>query len=271
LKERLYAPPNDRELTGAFLGAFETPAAGPVASDPIQVFDELLWALAGHGIPTNRHNYDLPNLMPQIVPGHRLWVEGTGRAESERFVTIEDSEIWHHPGSKSIWVRFYVFEDDLKRINITHGNLLTNARVDGLIQEVQSDRPQKDNRKLLCFEQIAPVVYNARPSDKVDELVAIFRPFLWRTVLSQRPYRQFYFYPAPAAEHDQVLPQIMSIYAITYYLGSIVRYRPHHFDDILAGEFGPFIEAFLNDQPNQFIYLMASEFAQREVTKAAIV
>jgi hypothetical protein len=55
------------------------------------------------------------------------------------------------------------------------------------------------------------------------------------------------------------------------YLGSIVRYRPHHFDRILASQYGPFIEAFLNDQPTQFIYLMASEFAEKEVTRAAIV
>ena len=44
-----------------------------------------------------------------------------------------------------------------------------------------------------------------------------------------------------------MLPQILSIYAITFYLSSIVRYRPHHFDLILDGAFGPFIEAFLND------------------------
>ena len=90
-------------------------------------------------------------------------------------------------------------------------------------------------------------------------------------MLSQRPYRQYYLYPSPAAQHGQVLPQILSIYAITFYLGSIVRYRPHHFDEILKGDFGPFIETFLNDQPTQFLYLMASEFAQREVTRAAIV
>jgi hypothetical protein len=45
----------------------------------------------------------------------------------------------------------------------------------------------------------------------------------------------------------------------------------HHFDRILGDLYGPFVEAFLNDQPAQFTYLMASEFAEKEVTKAAIV
>jgi hypothetical protein len=102
-------------------------------------------------------------------------------------------------------------------------------------------------------------------------VVDIVRHHLWRTILIMPPYRRYYLYAAPAAEHPQVLPQVLSIYTLTYYLGSIVRYRPHHFDVILEGEYGPFIEAFLNDQPAQFIYLMASEFAEKEVTKAAIV
>jgi hypothetical protein len=110
-----------------------------------------------------------------------------------------------------------------------------------------------------------------RKSSRVLGLVATLRHKLWRTVLATPPYRKYYLYAAPPEEHLQVLPQILSIYAITYYLGSITRYRPHHFDAILSSSFGPFIEAFLNDQPSQFIYLMASEFAEKEVTKAAIV
>lgn len=35
--------------------------------------------------------------------------------------------------------------------------------------------------------------------------------------------------------------------------------------------FGRFFEAFVNDQPTQFVYLMASEFAEKEVTEAVIV
>jgi hypothetical protein len=43
------------------------------------------------------------------------------------------------------------------------------------------------------------------------------------------------------------------------------------FDKILDGPYGPAVQGFLNDQPNQFLFLMASEFAQREVVKPALV
>jgi hypothetical protein len=63
----------------------------------------------------------------------------------------------------------------------------------------------------------------------------------------------------------------LSIYAITFHLGSITRYRPHHFDRIIDGHYGPRIEEFISGQPLQFIYLMASEFAEQDVTKPSIV
>jgi hypothetical protein len=229
-----------------------------------------LRAITSGGITGNNFRFDLTNLMPQVVPGHRLWVGGAAGSQSERFVSVERLEFRQSIESKQIWLRLYIFADDIRRINLGHQELLTRGRLDGHFGEVSWNETVNE-RALICLEQLNTVTYNHRPSDKVPALVASVRHLLWRTVLSTPPYRKYYIYPAPTAEHPQVLPQLLSIYAITYYLGSIVRYRPHHFDKILAGNFGPFIEAFLNDQPAQFIYLMASEFAEKEVTRAAIV
>jgi hypothetical protein len=272
LSEKLDPAPNDRELVNAWLEAHRTPAAGPAppAGQKINVFDELLFAVSGAHIPANSYRYDLLLLLPQIVPGHRLWVEGKGGGEDERFVSIEFIDFMQDAAAKQIWLRIYVFADDLKRINIGLADFLSRSRVNSDFHAVAVTRAV-GNRDLLCLEQVNTVAYNHRPSDVVPALVAAVRHRLWRTVLSSPPYRKYYLYPAPAAEHARVVPQILSIYALTYYLGSIVRYRPHHFDRILEGPFGPFIEAFLNDQPTQFLYLMASEFAEKEVTKAAIV
>lgn len=269
LKDRLDPPPNDQELVNAWLRADRTrPIHAAPAGQAIQVFDELLYAVSGTQIAANQFRFDLLRLLPQVVPGHRLWAEGNG--ETERFVSVEQLEVWQDRVAREIWLRLYVFADDLRRINIGHQDFLTRSQVNTLFREVTTDR-EITGRPLLCFEQLNTVSYNDRPSDNVPDLVATVRHRLWRTVLSTPPYRKYYLYPAPAPEHPQVLPQILSIYAIMFYLGSIVRYRPHHFDRILGGAFGPFVEAFLNDQPRQLLYLMASEFAEKEVTKAAIV
>jgi hypothetical protein len=84
--------------------------------------------------------------------------------------------------------------------------LLSQSRIGAVFREVHSSTVW-EGREVLIFEQITPIPYNDRPSDKIDELVAPIRPLLWRTILSQRPYRQYYLYPAPPVEHGQVLPR----------------------------------------------------------------
>jgi hypothetical protein len=272
LSERLDPPPHNLELINAWLEVGRTPAAGPTppAGQKIKVFDELLLAISGTQIAANNTRYELMTLLPQIVPGHRLWVEGCGGTERERFVSLQRIEFWQDSGQRQIWLRLYVFGDDLRRISLGHQDFLQRSQIAGDFHEVATTE-EVEHRPLLCLEQINPITYGHRPSDEVPRLVSGVRHRLWRTVLNALPYRRYYCYPAPAAAHATVLPQVLSIYAITYYLGSIVRYRPHHFDSILRGGYGPFIEAFLNDQPRQFVYLMASEFAEKEITRAGIV
>ena len=269
LSEKLDPAPNNVELVNAWLDAKMNQANAPQTAK-IKVFDGFLAALSGIHIPANNVRYDLLKLLPQIVPGHRLWAEGTTNTEKERFVSLERIEFRQDQAEKEIWLRLYLFADDLKRINITHQDFIQNSKLNALFGEVATTESIND-RPLICLEQTAPTTYQHRPADQIPALVKEVKDLLWRTVLSSPPYRKYYCYSAPVVEHGQVLPQLLSIYAVTYYLGSIVRYRPHHFDRILQGPYGPFIEAFLNDQPRQFIYLMASEFAEKEVTRAGIV
>jgi len=272
LSEKLDAPPNDRELINSWLEAKRTPALGRAlpGGQKTMVFDDFLFSTTGVGMTASAVRYDLRALLPQVVPGHRLWVEGQGVDGEERFVSIERIEFWQDASQKEVWLRLYLHTDDLRRVNLGHQEFLSRSRIQNLFHEV-AHLEEAGARPLMCLEQTIPLRYNHRPSDEIPKLVDNVRHRFWRTVLSAPPYRKYYCYAAPTSEQVQVLPQILSIYAITFYLGSIVRYRPHHFDRILAGPFGPFIEAFLNDQPRQFIYLMASEFAEKEVTRAAIV
>ncbi len=55
-----------------------------------------------------------------------------------------------------------------------------------------------------------------------------------------------------------------------FYFGSVSRYRPHVFNEILRGPYGPFIGEFITSQPEQLLYLMTSALFEREVAKPAI-
>jgi len=251
------------EFVDAFLQAFKSPNS----KGKDQCFDELLKTIAGTGLAADKP-FNLVNLLPQILTGHRLW--SSAAAQIERFISIHELEFNQDESSKRVWLRLYFFADDLTRWGITHAQMLQHARLAGKFHEVRCKR-EINNRKLLCFEQTTPAVYSGRPSDAIPGVVGDVRQFLWVAINTDPPYRRYYVYLAPPVEHGEVLPQISSIYAVMYYLGSIVRYRPQHFDSITSGKYGPRIEEFINGIPAQFIYLMASEFVLRQVTRPALV
>jgi hypothetical protein len=254
--------PGGVELDDAFLRAFPTAGAGPH-----NMFDEFLRARRGTGLP-GQLDLDLHHLLPQVVAGHRLWADASEKVE--RFVAVERIDLVQDKSAKELWLRIFLLEEDLARMGIGHGQLLTDARLTGW-RQTRCDETASNGRAMVSYEQTAATSYTHRAADKVQDLVDSLRSHLWPVVLAVPPYRSYYLYPSPAAEHAAVLPPLVSIYAIMYYLGSITRYRPHHLEAILGGVYGPMIDGFISDQPRQFIYLLASDLRKQDVTKAAIV
>ncbi|HEU4454083.1 MAG TPA: YaaC family protein [Longimicrobium sp.] len=256
--------PGNRELLDSFLRAFPSPNQ----RGDFQLFDELLQVVSGRGLQAPA-DYPLTTLLPQIVPGHRIWCEASG--QRERFVSIEKIEIMESRARREIWLRLSLYADDLTRLDVTHATLMNEGDFSPRFREITPATDERTDRRLLRFEEVTPTSYRARAADELQRLVSGFQNHLWATVLSVPPYRKYYLYLSPAAESAQRLPQLVSIYAVFYYLGSLTRYRPQFFDEILQGAYGQQLQEILTNQPGQFLYLMASEFARREVTRAAIV
>ena len=210
----------------------------------------------------------MPFLLPQILPGHRLWADS--QDERQRFFRINRLEFLQDKSTKSIWLRLYVREGDLAHWHVPHGDLLGQGSLSSRFKEVQSSTVAGSDH-LLCFEEVHPVHYSHRAADKVQDLVERLRNDLWRTVTTIAPYRTYYIYMSPSAEVSCRLPQILSIYAIMYYLGSVTRYRPHHFAAILEERYAAQVYEILGSQPRQFLYMMASDFAKKEVATQAFI
>ncbi|MBA4150853.1 MAG: hypothetical protein H0X66_22305 [Verrucomicrobia bacterium] len=253
-----------RELTGAYLEAFRTPNGKGEPNN----FAEFMLALLGTNLPAPSMRYDLLNLLPQIVPGHRLWAQAAKK--TERFIAIQEIQFRHDRTARQVWLEVYFVRDDLTRLGISHQRLASESLLNTTFREIQCDEIHND-RELICYEQITPYTYANYPADELQPLIQLLRQKIWLTVATVPPYRRHYVYLSPPAERAALLPQLLSIYAITYYLGSITRYRPHHFDAIAATRFGPRIQEFITSQPLQFVYLLASEFARQDVTRPSII
>jgi YaaC-like Protein len=252
--------PGLQELTDAYLDAY------PSTSAKINVFHEFLKAVSGSGLGQVA-SLPVPQLLPQVVPGHRLWVAASGKRE--RFLGVERVTFMRDAKAKKIWLRLHVYSDNLAIVGLTHAKLLSQTDLAGSWKEVRCS-DSSDGRRLVCFEQVAGLPYTSRAPDEVPNLIAAARPRLWATALMYSPWRRYYLYASPVAEQQTVLPQLASVYALTYYFGSIARYRPHHFQRIMDGPYGPWLQTFLNEQPTQFLFLLASDIVRRDLLKAAI-
>ncbi|OZB58271.1 MAG: hypothetical protein B7X39_17775 [Lysobacterales bacterium 14-68-21] len=254
-----------RELTDAFLSAFPSPNGAGL----LQNFSEFMRALTGNGLAA-QIDYDIQILLPQILPGHRLWAAAANKRE--RFIAIQDIRTYINKQTHDLWLNMYFVRDDLSRISVPINAFLAEANLQGDFSQVACGEKDSTNRPLICFQQNQPIVCaNNKPANFLQQLFDFIRNRLWATVATVPPYRKHYVYLRPAIETRQVVPQLLSIYALAYYLGSITRYRPHHFPNITNSAFGPRIQDFVTGQPQQFLYLLASEFSEREIAKPSIL
>ena len=81
--------------------------------------------------------YELPALLPQILPGHRLWAEAAGK--QERFISIHDIRIMEDTARRTLWIDLIFVADDLTRFGITHKRLLDETGLANQFREVKFD------------------------------------------------------------------------------------------------------------------------------------
>lgn len=261
LSEQL--PAGGNELVDAYLDAYPSSGGGRP-----NLFADFLKAVSDRELLAQTR-FDIPYLFPQIVAGHRLWAEATD--SFERFVSIREIRAMQDTPTKSLWFVIHVNAATLSILGMTHKKMLNGALLSGKYREVANLQDREANEPILRFEQVSPTKYSHRPSDKIPALVSTLRHKLWTVANFTRPFREYYLYVAPTAERSQVLPQLLSVYALTYYLGSIVRYRPQHFRRIIDSSHGAQVQEFLSSQPTQFLYLLASEFIRRDIARAPLV
>jgi len=251
-------PSRPRQIQGALI-KFDRP--GPARPG---VFQELLKHLDGN-VSVLNSDLKLGRLLPQILPGHRLWCDAANR--QERFIPVEKFEVLHASRTKQVWLNLYLDNDDLERLGISMARALAEGDL-ATEFEIAHDPVRED---LVCFQQRTPQSYSTDAAEALFRVVGRVRNSIWETVKVASPYRKPYIYCSPTAERTARLPQMLSVYLLMFFLGSVTRYTPLHFEDLLESRYGPLFETFISESPTQFLYLMASEILDREVSKPAII
>lgn len=206
------------------------------------------------------------DFLSQILVGHRLWCRADNNRK-ERFISLRTVRYRYNYDDQMVWVAADVFRDDLTRFGYSQKDVADAFGTTVPFRNVASDQ-EINGRALIKYEMVNTIGYPNRPSESLAVLSQALKPHLWRSVTMDHPFRKYYVYIPTAAQI--LLHQLQSIYIATYYFGSITRYKPVSFSSILESSIGPFVNEFFTNQPAQFLYLMASEFVEQEVTRAAI-
>jgi YaaC-like Protein len=254
-------------LTPTFAGTLQasTIDAFPTTSTDVNVFDELHQCLMGARL-ASATSFDVSSLMAQCLFGHRLWVVASARRE--RFIEVDSVEVLHDQANRQLWINLAINAEALRRRGYGVTEVLNLGDLQPDWEAVRGTLDYSGTR-MRVFQQATPITYGHRAADDLMNAVEAIRPKLWRSIYSSQPYRTYYVYLSPAGEPR--LNQFVTIYALMFVLGYATRYRPTLYLDALQSSFGPFLREFLASQPAQFLYALASEFAQREVSRAAVV
>lgn len=243
--------PHPRAILGDEIGV-------KTSANHVNIFSELMMILDGHA-PTLR-NLQVRHLLPQILPGHRLWTYACGR--KEQFISAK-IRAFQDPTRRAAWLSIYVERGELAYLGRGVGKFVAASGLPGHWEQVQDSAGDQS----IVLEQMDETVYAGRPLDCATELFRSVRPALWSVVTTTDPHRKFYL-NCDSGLGTHRLPQWSSVYILFFYLSDLTRYRPVQFDRFLQGKYGPQIESFLDECPSQFLFLMASELLQREVAPA---
>jgi hypothetical protein len=223
----------------------------PRANDRSRVFPEFASQLGG--LPARRSEFRIVDLLAQVPAIHRVYTQVVDRAS--RFVPVERFEPL--TDGRRVWTRCIIGRRDrdvalaLAAVGRRRAfrRIFRNVRADASAEVWFETTPDPGRRRGVDRAL-------GRQASRIRELG------VW-SLLTDRGYRYYLGDFAPGER----LPQLASIYAIMFYLGSITRYKPYDFDRIVEGRYGWLVSEFLATQPQQFLYLLASTMAGVDVVR----
>lgn len=231
--------------------AGQTVRAEICAADHSQVFPEFVHHLGCE--LTRVRDYRVLLLLSQMPGIHRTYCRVT--RTRPQFLPIKRFDLLRD--GQDLWVRLALARND-KDVRATLNRVRQRQAFRRVFDQVQSM-----NSSELWFESGVVRGPTRATDNAIGQLAEITCQIgIWPILTSSG--NRFYFNAAPP--RDQI-PALASIYATMFYLGSLTRYKPYDFDKIITQKFAWLIGEFLNTQPTQFLYGLASHLDGVEVVR----
>ena len=210
------------------------------SSPSISVAHRLMTLFDDRVMPAAPTTFSIKECLEACVGIHRTYCETYGGEES--FVRLESPICYQHGIA-------FGLKSKLKRCTTKKMTDLT----------ARGYNVRKEGDAFLIDEFINLPDYNLRKQSWIDLSVHLKGKGVW----SYTDGNEYRMYVASSNKVRMSPPTI--IYAIMFFLGSVTRYNPYFFDTLMDEKEQWLISEFLNTQPKQFLYYMASAVVGKPV------
>lgn len=219
----------------------------------LQVFPALCEALGTPiKFPAGAGSVDLSikSLLSHTVSVHRAF--STAYAAPLRFCKVDVAAMERRAAtgkSGDMWHRLRLASQDVKAAGAA---VKSFALANALRSVAPAQSAHHDYETSL--QKFSNTNFLKHLAEQRAELKKVVHP-----LILPQGYR-YYLFP-----EQNVLRQPASIYAVIFYLGSIVRYKPHRFSSLIGNKYHWLIEEFLQVAPKQFVGLVINEITDCEL------
>jgi hypothetical protein len=223
----------------------------PRATNRSEIFPELVALLGGDG--ASQRSFRVVDLLGQVPVIHRTFVQVSDSTPT--FLPLKSIEVLR--SGKSVWARIRLDKTD-RDVKQVLPSVRTRRAFRAAFHQVASESDSE-----LWFET-NPEVGHARAIDPaIAKLAAKVRAIGTASILTRSGYRHY----LSSIQPRQHLPDLAASYAVAFYFGSVVRYKPDAFAKIAAGGYAWVVQEFFASAPSQFLYGLASFLAGVDVIR----
>ena len=181
-----------------------------------------------------------------------------------KLIELHEPKVLVNSDETEIWLRFSLWRENLKQLRITRPTFLKFITSPGAtyhyVRSTDSDLWTFEHAKTIKV----PTAHEGAMEEIVEPAIRAMNLFVSLTPDELQ-------YAVPVQAHLPVrLPQVMVLYSLLFWLGSLVRYDPHSVARLQEEEHWLLIDGFMNQSRRWLLELFEWELYQCETTLQSI-
>lgn len=181
-----------------------------------------------------------------------------------RLVELKKEGLFVDEDKNEFWIKITVSKNNLGELRLSRPKLINLLTTKGYKYE----QVKSDSEDTWTFETIPAIGFKAKDHDIPYELV---EPLITQMNLFVHMRFDELGYMIPIQDKLPIkLPQLMVLYSLIFWLGSLVRYDPHSVDDLRESRYWILIDGYMNQSRIWLLELFEWYFYRTDTTLRSV-